>query len=138
LKDYLFVYGTLRKGYDLPLKRKIGEGWIYIGRARIKAGLIDLGKYPGAIRKGRGQKGEVIGDVYLINDPGVLALLDRYEGFAKNDLERSEFVRRRHLVPLDTGKRVYAWIYWYHFDPGGKPEIRHKDYLQYLKNKNHS
>ncbi|HEY4108568.1 gamma-glutamylcyclotransferase family protein [Puia sp.] len=124
--DYLFVYGTLRKRYDLKLKDKLREGWKYVGQAKIGAAMYDIGSYPGAVKDRSGR--EVVGDVFLVHDPGnVFRVLDKYEG--------REFVRKKGKVRMRNGQELNAWIYWYNFQPAGKPPIRYKDYLNYLKNK---
>ncbi len=126
MTDYLFVYGTLRKRYDLKLKEKVKDGWKYVGQARIGAALYDIGKYPGAVKDRSGK--EVIGDVFQVHDPaGVFRVLDKYEG--------KEFIRKKGKVRLRKGGELNAWIYWYEPDPAGKRLIRHKDYFNYLKNK---
>src|SRR5258708_33142895 len=138
-KDYLFVYGTLRKNYDLKLKKRVDNDLEYIGKARVGASLYDLGRYPGAIKNktgSAGRQGEVIGDVFLLSNPGkVFKILDNYEGYSEKDARDSEFVRKRKRVKLNSGKNINAWVYWYNFDPASKTKIRHKDYLNYLKNK---
>ncbi|HEY4208163.1 MAG TPA: gamma-glutamylcyclotransferase family protein, partial [Puia sp.] len=81
MADYLFVYGTLRRNYDLKLKEKVMQHMEYVGQGKIGASLYDIGRYPGAIRDGKGT--EVIGDLFLLTDPGrVLKVLDRYEGLS--------------------------------------------------------
>lgn len=126
VKNYLFVYGTLRNAYRLKLKEKVSKELEYLGSAKIGATLFDLGKYPGAIKKNN--KSEVVGDVFVVNNPSkVFGILDKYEG--------DEFTRSRKRVQLRTGKFINAWIYWYNKDPEGKPRIKQKDYLNYLKNK---
>lgn len=126
-KDYLFVYGTLRKNYNLKLKEKVAQDITYIGQARVTASLYDIGKYPGAIKENTNN--EVIGDVFVLNDPEkVLKVLDKYEG--------SEFSRKKNKVKMRTGKSINAWIYWYNRAPSGKVRIPYKDYLNYLRNKN--
>lgn len=49
-KDYLFVYGTLRKGYDPNPKKKIVNNLQFVGKAKIGGSLYDLGDYPGAVK----------------------------------------------------------------------------------------
>jgi gamma-glutamylcyclotransferase (GGCT)/AIG2-like uncharacterized protein YtfP len=99
----------------------------------VNADLYDLGRYPGAIRSSRGP--EVIGDVFELTDPErVLRILDKYEGIGP-DKAASEFVRRRSRVKLRSGQTVNAWVYWYNFEPADKIRIKHKNYLNYLKNK---
>jgi gamma-glutamylcyclotransferase (GGCT)/AIG2-like uncharacterized protein YtfP len=133
MKEYLFVYGTLRKGYDLKLKDKVSDHLQYVGQAKVGATMYDLGRYPGAVRNNKGD--EVVGEVFLLDDPvRVLRVLDKYEGIGEK-ASASEFVRKRNRVKLRSGKDVMAWVYWYNFDPTGKIRIRHKNYLNYLKNK---
>jgi gamma-glutamylcyclotransferase (GGCT)/AIG2-like uncharacterized protein YtfP len=134
MKNYLFVYGTLRKDYDLKLKDKVKDDLQYVGQGKIGAALYDIGKYPGAIKSGKGN--EVVGEVFEINDPErVFRILDKYEGISGEGKD-TEFIRKRGQVRLRGGKKnLNAWIYWYNFDPKGKTRIKQKDYLNYLKNK---
>ena len=126
VKNYLFVYGTLRNTYNLKLKDKVSKELEYLGSAKIGASLYDLGKYPGVVREDK--KSEVIGDVFIVNNPlKVFGILDKYEG--------NEFTRTRKRVHLKSGKSINAWIYWYNRNPEGKQRIRQKDYLNYLKSK---
>jgi gamma-glutamylcyclotransferase (GGCT)/AIG2-like uncharacterized protein YtfP len=126
MTDYLFVYGTLRRRYDLKLKDKVKAGWKYVGQAKIGAALYDIGKYPGAVKDRSGR--EVIGDVFQVHDPAhVFKVLDAYEG--------KEFVRRKGKVSMRRGDTLTTWIYYYEPNPAGKRLIKQKDYLNYLKNK---
>jgi gamma-glutamylcyclotransferase (GGCT)/AIG2-like uncharacterized protein YtfP len=134
MPDYLFVYGTLRKNYDLKLKDQVKDKLQYVGQAKIGAVLYDLGRYPGAV-KSKGEQ-EVVGDVFLLNDPArVLRILDKYEGIPEKAASTAEFVRKKGRVRLRSGRQVIAWIYWYNRDPKERKPIRYKDYLNYLKNK---
>lgn len=124
--NYLFVYGTLRNNYNLKLKDRVAKELEYIGKAKVEASLYDLGRYPGAIKENN--KSEVIGDVFLINNPDkVFRVLDEYEG--------DEFRREKEDITLRSGESVSAWVYWYNLKPEAKRKIRYKDYLNYLKNK---
>ena len=133
MTEHLFVYGTLRKGYDLRLMDKVSPLIRYVGQGKVNADLYDIGRYPGAIRSNKGP--EVIGDVFELSDPErVLKLLDKYEGIGP-DKAAAEFVRRRSRVKLRSGRTVTAWVYWYNHEPAGKIRIKHKNYLNYLRNK---
>lgn len=126
MTNYLFVYGTLRKRFDLKLKKKVEGELEYVGQAKIGAAMYDIGRYPGAVKDGSGK--EVIGDVFQVHDPaGVFRILDEYEG--------KEFVRKKGRVRMRRGGELNAWIYWYEPDPAGKRLIKQKDYFNYLKNK---
>lgn len=123
-KDYLFVYGTLRDGYDLKLKNRLSKELEYVGKAKIEASMYDLGKYPGAVKEEK--KSEVIGDVFLISNPErVFKILDKYEG--------DEFKREKDIVHFRSGKSLDAWVYWYNQPPKKEKKIRYKNYLNYLK-----
>lgn len=133
MKEYLFVYGTLRKDYDLKLKNKVSGDLHYVGQGKVGASMYDIGRYPGAVRSSSGD--EVVGDVFLITDSGrVLGILDKYEGVA-TDGRPSEFVRKRSRVRLRSGRQVTAWVYWYNFDPSKKVKIKYKNYLTYREKK---
>lgn len=126
MTDYLFVYGTLRRRYDLKLKDKVKAGWKYVGQAKVAAALYDIGKYPGAVKDRSGR--EVVGDVFQVHHPEqVFRVLDAYEG--------KEFVRKKGKVRMRKGGEMNAWIYWYEPNPMGKRLIGQKDYLNYLKHK---
>jgi gamma-glutamylcyclotransferase (GGCT)/AIG2-like uncharacterized protein YtfP len=123
--EYLFVYGTLKKDYDLKLKNRIVKDLEYIGKAKVGARLYDLGKYPGAVKD---KSSEVIGDVFLLsNTEKVLKFLDDYEG--------EEYERAKEKIILRSGKVINAWIYWYKDQPKEERRIFYKNYLNYLKRK---
>ncbi|MCX6319503.1 MAG: gamma-glutamylcyclotransferase [Bacteroidetes bacterium] len=125
-KDYLFVYGTLRRNYNLKLKDKVAASIKYVGQGKVAASLYDIGKYPGARKENSAD--EVVGDVFVVDDPEkVFKVLDKYEG--------NEFVREKNRVKLRSGKSLNAWIYWYGQKPVGKKRIPYKDYFNYLKSK---
>jgi gamma-glutamylcyclotransferase (GGCT)/AIG2-like uncharacterized protein YtfP len=134
MKEYLFVYGTLRSGFDLKLKSRVKTNLQYVGRGKVAASMYDIGKYPGAIQNKTG--GEIIGDVFLLNDPPrVLKILDKYEGISKKAAAHDEFIRQKKQIQLRSGKKLNAWVYWYNQSVEGKLRIKYKDYLNYIKKK---
>jgi gamma-glutamylcyclotransferase (GGCT)/AIG2-like uncharacterized protein YtfP len=98
-KALLFTYGTLMRGYGLH--RVLAPGATAIGEATARGRLLDLGSYPGLIEGA----GRVQGEIYRLDDPELLRVLDREEGY--------NFVRRRAIVTLADGRRVRAWLYRY-------------------------
>lgn len=87
------------RGY--PLHRVLAPGATLLGPGRVSGRLLHLGRYPGLVT-GRGR---VAGELYRLDDPELLAILDREEGY--------NFVRRRAIVTLAGGRRARAWIYRY-------------------------
>ena len=87
------------RGYGLH--RVLTRGATYLEDARITGRLLRLGHYPGLIRG----RGSVRGELYRIDDPELLPVLDREEGY--------NFDRRRSGVTLANGRRARAWVFWY-------------------------
>jgi gamma-glutamylcyclotransferase (GGCT)/AIG2-like uncharacterized protein YtfP len=95
----LFAYGTLMRGY--PLHRVLAAQSTFLGEGAVRGQLLDLGRYPGLIDG----TGRVRGEIYRLDGPELLPVLDREEGY--------NFERRRAIVTLANGRRARAWIYRY-------------------------
>lgn len=109
--EYLWVYGTLRRGCVNPHAHLLRRAARYVGPARVQARLYRIKWYPG-IRLGGDQW--VTGDLFQLLDQAVLAELDRYEG-------SNEYRRVRAIAELASGERVKCWVYEY---LGGVSESR--------------
>jgi len=118
--SHLFVYGTLRRGAAMhALLDPGGADWV--GPARMRGRLYDLGAFPGF---GDGRVGEwVKGELYrLVGDPAALFdALDRYEGRA--------FRREVREAVRDGGARVPAFVYCFAGSLRGRARIESGDYL---------
>jgi gamma-glutamylcyclotransferase (GGCT)/AIG2-like uncharacterized protein YtfP len=87
------------RGY--ALHRALKRASTFVGEGLVRGRLLDLGHYPGLVDGA----GRVRGEIYRLDDPELLAVLDRAEGY--------NFDRRRATVTLANGRRVRAWIYRY-------------------------
>ena len=85
------------RGY--ALHRVLAPRSTFLGHGGVRGRLLDLGRYPGLIDGA----GRVRGEVYRLDDPELLPVLDREEGY--------NFERRRAIVTLANGRRVRAWVY---------------------------
>ncbi len=134
---YLFVYGTLRNGFNIPVQDQIKDNIEWLGTSEIKGKLYDIGDYPAALPAEKNAKSTIKGEVIKLHNPKkVLKVLDAYEGYNPKELSKSEYYRNKETITLQDGKQIDAWVYWYNFPVAGKRRIRHKDYLNYLKKKN--
>jgi gamma-glutamylcyclotransferase (GGCT)/AIG2-like uncharacterized protein YtfP len=97
--DMLFTYGTLMQGERLH--HHLHGRATRVATAMVTGHLLNLGRYPGLIAG----DGRVSGELYRVDDPELLATLDRVEG--------RYYERRRTDVELCDGRRACAWIYWY-------------------------
>jgi gamma-glutamylcyclotransferase (GGCT)/AIG2-like uncharacterized protein YtfP len=131
----LFVYGTLRPFVDIPMARWLEHVATYVGDARTRGRLYDLGSYPGLIDSVC-RDDWVRGELYLLPMRAmVLRLLDRYEGARGRGAQR--FVRVRRVVqPLDDRcgvKRTrVAWLYCYCRSTLLRSRIECGDYRRYI------
>jgi gamma-glutamylcyclotransferase (GGCT)/AIG2-like uncharacterized protein YtfP len=86
------------RGYRLhPV---LARGATYLGDGATRGTLLDLGRYPGLVDGA----GVVHGEAYRLDDPELLPVLDREEGY--------NFDRRSTPVTLGRRRRR-AWVYWY-------------------------
>jgi predicted GNAT family N-acyltransferase/gamma-glutamylcyclotransferase (GGCT)/AIG2-like uncharacterized protein YtfP len=117
----LFVYGTLRRKAEHPVRQGLLEEWRLLGTGTFRGRLYDLGRFPGAIPSNEISH-RVFGEIYRIaEDRKTFQLLDEYEG--------SHFRRARRPVVMDNGKRISAWIYLYVGPMHSAKLIRNGDYL---------
>lgn len=132
----LFVYGTLRSGFRSPIYEYISRFFSFVGEAKVRGKLIDMGSYPAGIPTNDNHF--IIGELYQIKNPAefswAIGQLDDYEGV---DVEFDEMqLYRREITEVYINNQViHAWIYWYNGDVSGKPVIASGDLLQYLKQK---
>ena len=73
-----------------------------LARGQVRARLVDLGSYPGAVPDAAAI---VHGEVYRVGDPGLWAALDSAEG--------PQYHRREVTVRSEDGRELAASIYWY-------------------------
>jgi gamma-glutamylcyclotransferase (GGCT)/AIG2-like uncharacterized protein YtfP len=122
----LFVYGTLRKDCNHPIRRLLKQQAVFIGNAIFQGKVFDLGRYPGAIASKRSSD-VVKGEVYELHGNGVLSRLDAYEG--------KIFRRVVAEIVLSDGKKVQAWIYLYVGATRGFRRIASGDYVASRKSR---
>ena len=123
MTEYLFAYGTLRRGlspdYLLPVVSRL----VVVGEGFVAGVLYDLGEYPGAVLDAEAGT-QVFGTVFVLPaEHEVLAALDGYEGFYPDSLESSLFVRELHPVELMDGRRIECWMYVYNCGVGELPAL---------------
>lgn len=110
-KDFLFLYGSLRKGGAMHGKL-IAPHCSFEGNGELPGRLFGLGDYPGLL-PATGSGGRVKGEVWRFDSSfPLLARLDEYEGCAPASPRPHEFRREKKGVLLDDGRRLKAWV-WY-------------------------
>jgi gamma-glutamylcyclotransferase (GGCT)/AIG2-like uncharacterized protein YtfP len=133
--SYLFVYGSLRRGFHHPAYQYISEYFHFEGDATVRGRLYDLGQYPAAVPAAEGL---IMGELYRIRDENqygwAFAQLDDYEGVCVEVGETQEY--RREVTQVHCGgKELPAWIYWYARSVEGYPVVASGDVLEYYKSR---
>jgi gamma-glutamylcyclotransferase (GGCT)/AIG2-like uncharacterized protein YtfP len=100
---YVFVYGTLRRGEVNDINR-LRPAPTFLGLARIRGALYDLGPYPGVILGGEGW---VQGEAYAISSE-LEQQLDLIEEVAP--VPSGEYARR-HLDVDVAGRALSCLVY---------------------------
>jgi len=132
----LFVYGSLRSGFNHPAYAYISNHFELVGSARVKGKLYDLGSYPAALPTN--EESYIVGELYRLKESmefsWAIAQVDDYEGVHPEPGETAHYVRKITEVFIED-RTTSAWIYWYNNDVSGKPQIASGDVLEYLQQK---
>ncbi|MFW5927734.1 MAG: gamma-glutamylcyclotransferase family protein [Thermoplasmatota archaeon] len=113
----VFVYGTLKIGGSLTNntleKRRLGVNEAILNSAV----LCDLGPFPGVLLKDEAEEEEglskVYGELHVYSDPkAVLDTMDAIEGYNKNNVKDSLFIRRKVFVEnIEKMQTEEAYMY---------------------------
>lgn len=131
MKEYLFVYGTLKRSILNLIKDREGmeelyqlyvKNTKYIANATINGKLyfVEDGqeKYPAAILSDNSQ--DVIHGEILEFDSSILPTMDEYEGI--NDSPQL-YQRIKKDIRLTNGESIDAWVYIYNLPVSGFRQI---------------
>ena len=111
----IFVYGSLRRGFDTALERLLGNGVLYVDNGFVYGELYDSGLYP-ALVLSRADGRKIVGEIYqLVDVVAALSVLDDYECCSQNYCEPHEY--RRELATVCTTVASHqCWIYVYNLE----------------------
>lgn len=133
---HLFVYGSLRSGFQSHAYDYISRYFTLVGEGKVKGKLFDLGAYPAA--KPCEDEAYIVGELYNIKNVNefnwAIGQLDDYEG-VEVEFDEEQLYYREIADVLINDQLVKAWIYWYKGEVTGKPVVPSGDMLQYLKDK---
>lgn len=107
MEDYVFVYGSLMRGFEAHEGLALSERSDFLGEAKVSGSLYAFDDYPGLVRT---ETGVVEGELYLATDPGLIDDLDRYENYYPDAVEESMFVRS-YVDVVDRSLQAWAYVY---------------------------
>jgi gamma-glutamylcyclotransferase (GGCT)/AIG2-like uncharacterized protein YtfP len=136
-RQLLFVYGSLRSGFNHPAYSYISTHFTLVASARVKGKLYNLGDYPAAIPTE--DEHYIMGELYSLKEEQefswAIAQIDDYEGVNPEPGEAALYRRALTSVYFND-QTTNAWIYWYNNSIEGYPLIASGDVLEYLQQKN--
>ena len=127
-EEFLFVYGTLRKGYGNELHKLIARNSEFIGLANYQGKMFNIGEYPGIVPSDDASD-KVVGELYKLTNPlRLVKILDEYEEFYPENESESVFLRKDIQVEVDgTNYATYGYLYNRPLD--GLAQITSGDFL---------
>ena len=135
ISDRLFVYGTLMRGFDRPMSKRLSRSADFLGEARC-GGRLYLIKhhvikhYPGLVLSDE-PADIVFGEVYRLRARDeLLGEFDMYEACGAGFPEPTEYLRLLLDVTLADGSASEAWTYVYNWPVTGLPRIASGRFLE--------
>jgi gamma-glutamylcyclotransferase (GGCT)/AIG2-like uncharacterized protein YtfP len=121
--DYLFVYGTLMRGFDHPMAKLLSRSADFAGEARCQGKLYLVRHYPGLVTADD-PADIVFGELYRMHRAEeLLRELDMYEACGEGFAEPTEYLRRVLCVTREDLTTSKAWTYIYNWPVAGLPHI---------------
>lgn len=111
--SHIFVYGSLQKVFEdkNEYTRLFHSMTSYVQKGLVKGTLYMVDWYPGLILEGNNS---IHGELYLINHPDLLFLMDEYENAIEEKLTATvdansyDYLRKEVLI-----NNIPAWVYEY-------------------------
>ena len=129
MPDYLFVYGTLRRGANHPMHQLLMQNSRFIGMAHFQGKLYQVTHYPAVVASANPDE-QVLGEVYQLLQPEqTLPQLDKYEECGADFPAPQEYRRELQTVRLENGDSLTAWVYLYNRDTRMLTPIPSGDFL---------
>ncbi|MEO6135228.1 MAG: gamma-glutamylcyclotransferase family protein [Ginsengibacter sp.] len=131
----LFVYSSLRKGFQQADYDYIAEFFSFISDAKVEGTLSILNHVPVATNGATNTfiKGELYEIKNEQNISYVMGQLDGYEGLVVEENEIPLYRRELTKVFLNDGSESEAWVYWYNGDVSGLPIIPSGDVFDFIE-----
>ncbi len=104
----LFVYGSLRSGFQSPAYDYISHYFSLVGNGKVKGYLYDMGSYPAGVPTN--DDAFIIGELYSLNSETefswAFSQLDDYEGVSPDDGEPALYGRSLTTVYINRYYRT--------------------------------
>jgi gamma-glutamylcyclotransferase (GGCT)/AIG2-like uncharacterized protein YtfP len=131
---FLFIYGSLRQGFNNPAFAYISQYFSLIGNATVQGKLVDMGQYPVGVPTTENYT--IKGELYKLNNSDefdwAFEQLDDYEGIHVEANESPLFLRMETKATIQNNETLQCWIYWFNGDVQHKPIIESGDIFDFI------
>lgn len=127
--DRFVFYGLLQPvSESFPQVIDLAGSGAFLGEARIRGDLYDVGGFPGMVAG----DGLVSGTLYRIDDPVIVPEIDAFEDIVPGDEAESLYRREQHPVLNADGAPTgqTAWVYIFNKPLAEDPKIESGDWLK--------
>jgi gamma-glutamylcyclotransferase (GGCT)/AIG2-like uncharacterized protein YtfP len=115
MRDLLFVYGTLMRGFDNPMAQLLTRSADYLGPATCRGRLYRVKHYPGLVLSDAADD-LVHGELYRLRHvEEMLREFDMYEACGEGFAEPTQYIRKMLAVTREDGSTAEAWTYIYNW-----------------------
>lgn len=127
-RQFLFVYGTLRRKGGGRMHRLLARHGTFVGEASYQGRLYRIAHYPGVVPSDD-PADRVRGEIYRLRRPAsLLPRLDAYERCGPGFRRPTEYVRRSLEIRLAGGGSLSAWVYLYNLPVAGLRRVPGGDF----------
>ena len=132
---HLFVYASLRQGFENPFFEYIKNHFDLVGSGYVNGVLYDLGDYPVGVPH---DEYKIFGELYEAKSPEdfdwSIAQLDDYEGLNPEEGEQAPY-RRMITTAFCNGQSYTSWVYWYIGEINSTTIVESGDVFEYMHRK---
>ncbi|HUV99511.1 MAG TPA: gamma-glutamylcyclotransferase family protein [Gallionella sp.] len=129
IKNYLFVYGTLRRDGDNDMYKLLARHARFLCDGWFNGKLYNVTYYPCAVPSDIPED-KVYGEVYELLEPEyILQKLDDYEECSEKFPPPREYRREIRSIHIANDDVIDAWIYIYNYDVGNLRQIKSGDFF---------
>ena len=133
----IFVYGSLRSGFQNPAYDYISKYFHLISKAKVKGLMYDMGSFPAAVPTD--ENAFIVGELYEHNNncefSWAIEQLDEYEGVNPEEGEDKLYTREKVTVYFGDNETSEAWIYWFIGNVADQPLITSGDIFDFVHQK---
>jgi gamma-glutamylcyclotransferase (GGCT)/AIG2-like uncharacterized protein YtfP len=135
MNDLIFIYGTLLRGMQNPMARRLAQEASFISDATFAGKMYlvyDDGRvYPGVIESITGQD-HVFGEIHRLHQPAAsFAFLDAYEMCSAQFPHPQAYRRCEVAVKTRAGHLLQTWIYLYQWPVEEHNRVVSGDFREY-------